>query len=325
MKLNYENMRLLILFCFISGLATTSLASTGTENEIYKHYNLDINFFSIDQEQPIDSFKWYGSGNSGPDGKVGLGCHDDARSFRINVVCQNNKGHFIINVSVVPSKNDADTKEKSLEIDLTDLKPQSLELAKNDNGRVYMLNLTPSIKIIDNRPQRAGDTAFNFSRWVLTDSMVIFNDSFYAGKIGCSGGPLAFVSYPGMAKVEFALKPFRGAKQLGTLKDGRIQIRSEDGQSLDIYGVKNGTHEIKLPGGPYEVWVRWQNLSGEAKFEIPTKDEWIRMVKAKFAEMGNTPPTNEELDKGYERIKHEKHLPLSSGVGPIKPKDKIDE
>jgi len=155
--------------------------------------------------------------------------------------------------------------------------------------------------------------------------MVIFNDSIYAGKIGCSGGPLAYVSYPGFAKVEFALEPFRGAKRLGTLKDGKIQIRSEDGQSLDIYGVKNGVHRIQLPGGPFEVWVRWQNLPEEAKFEVPPKEDWIRMVKAKFAEMGNTPPTDEELDKGYERTKHERHMPLSSGVGPIKQNDRIDE
>ena len=256
---------------------------------------------------------------------VGLGCHDDVRNFRINVTGKNRKGRFVVNVSIAPGKNDSATKEDSFEVDFTDLKARSFELVKNDDGRVYMLNLTPGIKIIDNRPKRADDTSFRFGRWTLIDSMVIFNDSVYAGKIGCSGGPLAYVSYPGFAKVEFALEPFRGAKRLGTLKDGKIQIRSEDGQSLDIYGVKNGVHQIELPGGPYEVWVRWQNLPGEAKFEVPPKEDWIRMAKARFAEMGNTPPTDEDLDRGYERTKHERHLPLSSGVGPIKQSDRIDE
>jgi len=51
----------------------------------------------------------------------------------------------------------------------------------------------------------------------------------------------------------------------------------------------------------------------------------MRMVKARFAEMGNTPPSDEELDRAYERVKHEKHVPLSSGVGPIKRIDRIDE
>ena len=47
-----------------------------------------------------------------------------------------------------------------------------------------MLNLTPSVKIIDNRPKRTDDTSFKFSRWALDKSMVIFNDSIYVGKIG---------------------------------------------------------------------------------------------------------------------------------------------
>ena len=324
-KHNVHKAKLILSVFSIIGLTTACFASLSTEDKIHKYYVVDINLFSMDQTQSIDSYKWYGSGYSGSGGSMSLFCHDDARNFRIKVAGKNRKGHFVVNVSIVPGKNDSTTKEDSFEIDFTDLKPKSFELAKNDDGRVYMLNLTPGIKIVDNRPKRADDTSFRFGICTLIDSMVIFNDSVYEGTIGCSGGPLAYVSYPGFAKVEFALEPFRGAKRLGTLKDGKIQIRSEDGQSLDIYGVKNGVHEIQLPGGPYEVWVRWQNLPGEAKFKVPPKEDWIRMVKARFAEMGNTPPTDEELDKGYERTKHERHLPLSSGIGPIKQSDRIDE
>jgi len=320
-KQNIHNMGLLMLFCLIGCLTTTCFASLATENKVYKHYSLHIDLFSVDPNQPLDSYRFHGGGNSGDGGTVGLAYLDN----RVNFTSANRKGRFIVNVDIIPMKQNSDTEADSFEVDFTDMKARSFELAKNEEGRIYMLNLTPSVKIIDNRPKRADDTSFQFSRWILSDSMVIFNDSVYVGKLGCSGGPLAYVSYPGLAKVEFALEPFRGAKRLGTLGGGRIQIRSEDGQTLDIYGVKNGLHEMQLPGGPYEVWVRWQNLPGEAKFEIPTKEEWVRMVKAKFAEMGNTPPTDEELDKGYERIKHEKHLPLSSGVGPIKPADRIEK
>ncbi len=322
-KQNTHNV-LLMSFCLIGVLSTTGFTSLATENKVYKHYSLHIDLFSVNPKQTIDSFEWHGSGNISDRASASLACYDRLRHFRVNVAGENRKQRFIVDVDIIPGKQDSDTDANSFEVDFTDLKAKSFELAKNEDGRVYMLNLTPSIKIIDNRPKRADDTSFDFSRWGFDKSMVIFNDSVYVGKINCEGGPLAFVSYPGIAKIEFALEPFRGAKRLGTLKDGRIQISSEDGQSLDIYGVKNGVHEMQLPGGPYEVWIRWQNLPGEAKFEIPTKEEWVRMVKAKFAEMGNTPPTDEELDKGYERIKHEKHLPLSSGVGPIKPKDRID-
>jgi hypothetical protein len=307
------------------GLTTVCLGSLSTEDKIHKYYTVDIHLFSMDPNQPLDSYEFNGGGSASGGGSVNLGGGGKSRYFRVNVVAKSRKGRFIANVDIVPGKNDTDTKEDSFEIDFTDLKPRSFELARDDDGRVYMLNLTPGIAIVDNRPKRADDTAFRFSRWSLHDSMVIFNDSVYAGKLGVAGGPLASVSYPGFAKVEFALEPFRGAKRLGTLKDGKIQIRSEDGQSLDIYGVKNGVHRIQLPGGPYEVWVRWQDLPGEAKFEVPAKEEWIRMVKARFAEMGNTPPTDEELDKLYERAKHQRVLPLSSGVGSIKQSDRIDE
>ena len=324
-KHSIHKVRLILSVFAIFGLTTACLASLSTEDKIYKYYAVDINLFSVDQTQPMDSYKWHGSGNAGEGGSVGLAGGGKSRYFQVIVAGKNRKGRFVVNVSIVPGKNDSATKEDSFDIDFTDLKPRGFELAKDEDGRVYMLNLTPGIAIVDNRPKRADDTSFEFSRWSLHDSMVIFNDSVYAGKIGCSGGPLAYVSYPGFAKVEFALEPFRGARRLGTLKDGKIQIRSEDGQSLDIYGVKNGAHQIQLPGGPYEVWVRWQNLPEEAKFKVPPKEDWIRMVKARFAEMGNTPPTDEELDRGYERIKYEKHFPLSSGIGPIKQNDRIDE
>lgn len=324
-KHNIRNATLMLSVLATVGLPTACLGLWSTEDKINKYYAVDINFFSIDLTQPMDSYRWNGSGNAGTDGTVGLGCSDEVRNFRIKVSGKNIKGRFVVNVSVTPGKNDSATKEDSFDVDFTDLKPRSFELAKNDDGRVYMLNLTPKIAVVDNRPKRADDTAFRFSRWSLLNSMVIFNDSVYAGKLGVSGGPLAFVSYPGFAKVEFALEPFRGAKRLGTLKDGKIQIRSEDGQSLDIYGVKNGVHQIELPGGPYEVWVRWHNLPEEAKFEVPPKEEWIRMVKAGCTERGIPSPTEEELDKLYERAKHQRVLPLSCGVGSIKRSDRIDD
>lgn len=325
-KHNIRNATLMLSVLATVGLTTTCLGAWSTEDKINKYYTVDIHFFSVDLARPMDSYRSHGSAYVGSGGSTfGLGCSDDVRHFRIDVSGENVKGRFVVNVSVAPDKKDSATKKDSFDVDFTDLKPRSFELAKNDDGRVYMLNLTPGIAIVDNRPKRADDTAFKFSRWSLHNSMVIFNDRVYAGKLGLSGGPLAYVSYPGFAKVEFALEPFRGAKRLGTLKEGKIQIRSEDGQSLDIYGVKNGVHQIELPGGPYEVWVRWEDLPGEAKFEVPPKEEWIRMVKAHFAEKGDIPPTDDELDKLYERAKDQKVLPLSSGVTSIKRSDRIDD
>jgi len=184
-KHNIRKAKLTLSVFAIVGLTTACLGSLSTEDKIHKHYTVDIRFFSMDKTQPVDSYKWYGGGSCGPGSGVGLGCYDDARTFKIKVAGKNRKGRFVVNVSIVPGKNDSNTKKDSFEVDFTDLKPKSFELAKNDDGRVYMLNLTPGIKIVDNRPKRADDTSFRFSRWTLLGSMVIFNDSIYAGKIGC--------------------------------------------------------------------------------------------------------------------------------------------
>ncbi|MBN2588907.1 MAG: hypothetical protein JXA96_03520 [Sedimentisphaerales bacterium] len=301
----------------ILGLTSVCMASLSTEDKIYKHYNVEINLFSFNPTEPIDSYQQHGSGNAGVGGKVSLGCPYDGKIFRVNIGGKNQNGHFIVNVSVEPSQNDSEIKEDSFEVDFTDLKPKGFELAKNDNVRVCMLSLVPSVKIIDNRPKRVDENSLGFSIWSLVDSMIIFNDSVYAGKMGCVGGPLAFLSYPGYAKVEFALVPFRDAKRLGTLKNGKIQIRAEDGQTLEIYGVKNGKNPIQLPGGPYEVWVRWQALPEQVQYDIPSKEDFTRMINERYAEMGDTPPTGEELDILYERAKHQMRNPLSHGVGPI--------
>jgi hypothetical protein len=322
-KHSIRNAKLVLSVLVTVNLTTVCFGSLSTQDNIQKYYAVDIGFFSIDLTKPMESYRWNGSGNAGTGGSVGLGCSDDVRDFRIVVLSKNVKGRFVVNVEVAPGTNDPVTKRDSFDVDLTDLKPRSLELAKNDDGRVYMLNLTPGIAVVDNRPKRADDTTFKFSRWSLHDSMVILNDSVYAGKLGVSGGPLAHISYPGFGKVEFALKPFRGAKRLGTLRDGRIQIRLEDGQSLDIYGVKNGVHRIQLPGGPYEVWVRWQDLPEEATFEVPPKEDWIRMVKAGLAERGAPIPADDEWDKLYQRAKNERARPLSGGVSSFGPSDRI--
>lgn len=318
-----RNTRLIVSVLTVVCLTTACFGLPLTGGNIHKYYAVDIDLFSIDMTRPLDSYRWHGAGNAGSGGMVSLGCSDDTRNFRIDVSGKKVKDRFTVNVSVKPNKNDSATKKDSFDVDFTDLKPRSFELAKNDDGRVYMLNLAPGIAVVDNRPKRADDTTFRFSRWSLNNAMVILNDSVYAGKLGVSGGPLAYISYPGFAKVEFALEPFRGAKRLGTLKDGRIQIRLEDGQSVDIYGVKNGIHRIELPGGPYEVWVRWQKLPEEAKFEVPSKEDWVRMVKAGCAEKGLPIPSDEELDKLYEQSKRQRVLPLSSGVGSIKLSDRI--
>ena len=205
------------------------------------------------------------------------------------------------------------------------MEAEGLVIAANQDGRKYILNLTPSVQTVDNRPKRLDDTSFNLKRWSFNKSIVIFNDTLYAGQVNSDGGPLASVAYPGVGKVAFALEPFRDATPSGTLRKGRIQIRSESGQSLDIYGVKNGAHSIQVPGGPYQLWVRWTPFPEEKLGPVLSLEEWKQRVTITTIEKDAPAPTEEDIAKAYEKWKNSGGgKSLTTTVGPIAPKDRLD-
>jgi hypothetical protein len=324
-KLIWMASHILVFFSYSCYAGIFDTKAKITENGITRFYNVSINMFSVIPENALETYEWQGSAQGEAGEMMGLSCYDKIRNFMMEVRPKISKKGLTVNIGLKPYKSDLQTKANSFDVDLTDLSPKKIELARNEDGRVYFVTITPGIAIMDNRPKRADESSFEFGKWKLFGSMVIFNDSLYAGKIGCGGGELAYVSYPGVAKVEFALTPFKDAKMTGTLKDGRIQIHSDDGQTLDIYNVKNGNDTIVLPGGPYEIWVRWQNLPKEKEVQALSFEEWKQMVKSKFAESNSIPPSDKELAQGYEKIKYEKHIALSSGIGPIKPGDRISK
>jgi hypothetical protein len=177
---------------------------------------------------------------------------------------------------------------------------------------------------VDVTPKRADETAFEFNRWVFQGSIVVVNDRLYAGKISASGGYKAFVDIAGVGKFEFAMQPFRDAQLVGTLKGGQIHIESGDGTTIEIYDVKNGIHEIQLPGGPYAVWVRRSPSTMAVEYTIPPEKEWIERIKAHFAQIGQTSPSEEELHSKYEQFKSRgTPTTMASGIGPILEADKV--
>ena len=95
--------RLMLSVCTIIGLTTACFASLSTEDKIHKYYAVDINLFSVDQTQPMESYKWHGGGSAyGSGGSVGLEGGGKSRYFRVNVAGKNRKGRFVVNVSIVP-------------------------------------------------------------------------------------------------------------------------------------------------------------------------------------------------------------------------------
>ena len=295
---------------------------------IKKSYEVAVRMFSIQPDQPLDTYKFQGSGAAGVEASgtgatLGLACGGEDRRFSVNINPHTKAQRLFVKIIVKPHKSDTLTKPNTFDVELADLKAKSFELAKNKDGRVYILNIVPKIKIVDNTPKRADDSAFQLGRWTLNNSIVIVNDQYYAGKIGVSGGQLAYIDIGGLAKVEFALKPFRDAKPLGMLQHGQIKIELDDETTIDIYDVKNGVNETQLPGGPYEVWVRVKQSSEMTT--LKNEEEWLSQVKAEAANRQVEPPPDDQLRQKYRVLfKDKKYAVIGNGVMSISPKDRIE-
>jgi len=292
---------------------------------IVRHYEVKVELFSIQPDRVLDSYDSHGSGMAVPGSTVQLACGDESRNFSVRIQPRQKDNHLFADVIIMPSRSDTKTQGQTLEADLSALEPKAMKLASNEDGRIYMLNLTPGVKVMDVTPKRADETAFEFNRWVLQRSAVIVNDRLYAGRMGVEGGNKAYVDVSGVGKFEFALQPFRDAKLLGTLQNGQIHIESDDGTTIEIDDVKNGIHQIQLPGGPYAVWVRQSPSTRTENYTIPPEAEWVQQVKAHFARIGQTPPSDEELHRKYEQFKSQgPPVMMSCGVGTIPQADRIE-
>ncbi len=238
----------MLLFCF---MATKTGASSGIEKKFFAN----VAVFSIQEGNTLDSYKFYLKGAGEGNTTVGTICRDDVRDFGVRIHFKMEGVEFHATVEIKPS--DSLTKGETYDLDLSDLKARSVELARNEDGRVYVLNLIPHVNIIDKRPRRAYSKVFRIENWKFSHSAVITNDSQYVGRLGGGGCEMASMDIPGVGKIVFALVPFRDAKLLGVLEDGHIVITAEDGTTVEVLNVENGSPPRKLPGGPYEVWVRW--------------------------------------------------------------------
>jgi len=294
------------------------------EQGIVKEYYLDFHCFSYDPEAPIRSYRAVCNEALSARSATAFPWNDIMRSFRTTVRGILEDKRWFVEITIDPSDKDSVTEPMSKMVDLTDLKARSIILMTNNDGRVYQINLLPSVRATDFRPRQIDPSEFRLERMDFPNSVVIFNDSFYAGRMSVSGGILCFVEYPGIAKVEFAMKPFRNAKPMGTLQGGNIHIQHEEGQTLDIIDVKNGRFQEKLKGGPYTIWARWTSLPPKEPYQIPAKEEWVSMIKAKAAREGYPMPSPEELDKQYQRLQYKRPKALVGGVRTsIPPEDRL--
>src|SRR5438876_9699866 len=117
---------------------------------------------------------------------------------------------FMANVAVKPTKEDTQTKPHEIDYDLSDLAAQSLEIARDDDGRIYRLSLIPSIREKP-MPKQFQVTELRLEYWSFPSSPVIVNDQDYIGRLGMGSGPLAWCDIPSLARVEFSLLHLKDA------------------------------------------------------------------------------------------------------------------
>ena len=292
---------------------------------IVKRYMLDCVYLSLDPNNPMESYQSYGSNVTSAGAMVGGYIKDDKRCMQILIDSHLKDQRFLIQIKVTPSGNDSVSQAQTIDMDLSDLQARSVEIARNADGRVYWINLTPSIKIIDQKAKRLHESELKLTSFNLQGSPVVTNDTTYLGNMGVSGGTVAFIDHPSIGRIDFAMVPFKEANPAGILMNGHLKLQFNS-QTLDIYGVQNGDPAMRLPGGPYTVWVKWTPPAEDQQLpEIPASvEEFMQMVKAQFAEIGQTPPNDDELRAHYEKIKDMKILPLSCGVRGLGKNERVE-
>ena len=300
----------------------THLLGQGVSEVLARHYYIDIQLFSVIPDEGIDSYRGYGRGGvGGPNATLGHYANDE-RQFALTVETSMRSQEFVATVRVEPKKTDKQTKTMEREFVLSDLEPQTIEIARNDDGRVYRLHLFPRIKELP-KPRTFDVDELRLDYWSFPGCPVILNDQDYVGRMAMSSGQLAHIDLSGLAKIEFSLLPFRNAKPWGSLKDGVVNITHESGTSLQISDVTNGVHGDVLTGGPYQVFVRWSEPSmSEAEYRKEL-EETIAHVKKQIAS-GDLPAGKNWLERLQRAQNSDRVMMMSNGLGPIPSGDRIE-
>jgi hypothetical protein len=204
----------------------------------------------------IASYNSPGSSNTGVGGTASVGVSIDGTNYRVTTTPKQRDGAPLIEVET----SVGDQKSKVSEYDFSDMKPRTVDLGVAKDGRRYHVNLTPQVWKSDFNPRSLADESDIFSTWQFREAPVIVNDANYVGRLG-GGGDIASFEISDIGSIEITLHEMEGWHPWGMLKDGVITIiRPEDRMGIEILNAQNGPSSapLTLPGGPYRVWVRWE-------------------------------------------------------------------
>ena len=129
----------------IAMLATVVRGQDKAEDSVSRQFWADAKVLSFRPGEELATYRGQPSGGVGPDGTLTLGVGMEQRQFEVQMVAKLKAQRFLINVTVTPAEEDKQTKAQTIDYDLTDLHQRSLEIARDDDGRIYRLSLVPSI------------------------------------------------------------------------------------------------------------------------------------------------------------------------------------
>jgi hypothetical protein len=235
----------------IAGLCFATSPCRAEQPKKSLYYYVDAYLVSLDAKQSLASYKDEGHVSGTPGATIG----NSTPNVEINIELNVQSGRFLADIATTNQKKPDDKKKQR--IDLTNLRPTSIEIETDKNGRTYQLNLVPTIKNASLAAKPFHTVTDGMYGLRFHASRVTLNDKRFIGDMLASDSDYFNMEICGFASIEFSLRHLKDAKPWGTLSNGEIRIANPDGRFLTISNVTNGPADQFMSGGPYTVWVRW--------------------------------------------------------------------
>ncbi len=261
----------------------------------FNYYYVDAYLVSLDAKQSLASYKNEGYVSGTPGSTIGNSTPNVEISIELNV----ESSRFLADVTTTNSKKPED--KKMQRVDLTNLRPMSIAIETDKDGRTYQLNLVPTIKTATLAPQPFHALTDGMYGLRFHASPIMLNDKQIIGNMMASDSDYFNIEICGLASIEFSLRHLKDAKPWGTLSNGEIRIANPDGRFITISNVTNGPDKQFVSGGPYTVWVRWNKPQA-------TIDEYRGALKAQrelLAKDASTNTPNDTKNMAIARIDQE--------------------
>ena len=320
---------------FISGIGTAQtgpntttepLSTDASSNEATtdtREYRLEGMLYSLVPGKGPE--QWRDSGRLSmvaQSSRLVIEMRDFEEDFVVRASTQYKGGKYGAVVTLIPGAAKANVHRKSFEVDLSDFRPQGVELFRAADGRVHMFSLVPSIVVTRASPPRPVDGT-RLNHLMFVKAPVVLNESKFLGTIDelTGANEFAWIEVAGMARIEFSLIPMRDSKPLGVLKDGLLHITNADGTTVDIYDVLSDFTKSPLPDGPYKVWVRWKPATETVEQAVSRIKKYAEAAKAEEFPL----PSNNRMegDSYIKRVVEGKTM-TGFGASVLSPADRAD-